>query len=63
MLTNIPFKVLKVEYYQGSVININGSWSVRQTCNISFIEIDEDNDLTNVETLLSINKKIRIFEG
>ena len=47
----------------GSSISINGSSAVRRTCNITFIAEDEDNDLSNVENLLSINKKIRIKVG
>ena len=58
-----PIKSIEGRVLPGSVINIKGSSSVSRTCNISFIAIDEDNDLINVENLLSINKKIRIFEG
>jgi hypothetical protein len=47
----------------GSSINIDGNSSVRRTCNISFIAEEAENDLTNVDNLLSVNKKIRIMEG
>ena len=47
----------------GSTITIDGSSSVRRTCSITFIAEEEDNDLTNVENLLSVNKKIKIMVG
>jgi len=36
---------------------------MRRTCSINLVAEDAENDLTNVDNLLSINKKIRIFEG
>ena len=47
----------------GSSINLDGNSSMRRTCSINFIAEDKENDLTNVDNLLSINKKIKIFEG
>ena len=47
----------------GSSVNINGNSAVRRTCNISFVAEDANNDLTDVENLLAINKKIRLYEG
>ena len=47
----------------GSSINIDGSSSMRRTCSINFVAEDADNDLTRVDNLLSINKKIKIYEG
>ena len=47
----------------GSSITIDGTSSMRRTCSISLVAEDAVNDLTNVDNLLSINKKIRIFEG
>lgn len=47
----------------GSTISIDGNSSVRRTCNISFVAEDEENDLTDVENLLSVTRKIRIYEG
>ena len=57
-IENIEGRVLP-----GSSINIDGSSSMRRTCSINFIAEDAANDLTNIENLLSINKKIKIFEG
>ena len=58
-----PIQSIEGRVQPGSVINLDGSSAVRRTCNISFIAEDIDNDLTNVENLLSVNKKIKIYEG
>lgn len=58
-----PVQSIEGRVQPGSTISINGSSSVRRTCNINFIAEDAINDLTQVDNLLSINKKIRIFEG
>ena len=47
----------------GSSINLDGNSSMRRTCSINFVAEDRENDLTNIDNLLSINKKIKIFEG
>jgi hypothetical protein len=47
----------------GSSINLDGNSSMRRTCSINLVAENEENDLTNVDNLLSINKKIKIFEG
>ena len=47
----------------GSTININGSSSMRRTCNINMIAEETNNNLTDINHLLSANKRIRIFEG
>ena len=58
-----PMQSIEGRVLSGSTISINGSSAVRRTCNISFMAEDTDNDLTNVENLLSVNKKIKIYEG
>ena len=47
----------------GSTITIDGNSAVRRTCNITFIAESKNNNLTNIENLLSINKKIKISVG
>ena len=47
----------------GSTISINGSSSVRRTCNLTMVASEEDNDLLNIDSILSPNKRIKIFEG
>ena len=56
-------KSIEGRVQQGSSISINGSSSMRRTCNISLIAEDAENDLTNIENFLSINKKIKIAIG
>lgn len=60
---DIPIKSIEGRVQPGSSISLNGSSSVRRTCNINFIAEEEANDLTNIDNLLSANKKIKIFEG
>ena len=59
----IPIRNIEGRVQSGSSININGSSSVRRTCNITLLAEEEENDLTNIENLLSANKRIKIFEG
>ena len=59
----IPIRVIQGRVQTGSVININGSSSVRRTCNLNIIAEEAENDLTNIDNLFSANKRIKIFEG
>ena len=56
-----------IESIEGRVTNgnisISGSSSVRRTCNLTFVAEEKNNDLTNVNNLLSINKKIKVEIG
>lgn len=56
-----------IESIEGRVtsgnISISGSSSVRRTCNLTFVAEEKNNDLTNVNNLLSINKKIKVEIG
>lgn len=58
-----PIRSIEGRVQQGSSISINGSSSVRRTCNISLIAEEAENDLTNIENFLSVNKKIKIAVG
>ena len=44
-------------------ININGSSSLRRTASLTFIADEVDNDLTDVDNLLSISKRIALYVG
>ena len=44
-------------------ISINGDSSIRRTCNLTFLAEEEENNLTNINSLLSINKKIKVLIG
>ena len=59
----IPIKSIEGRVQPGSSISLAGNSSVRRTCNISLVAEDEENDLTDIDNLLSANKKIKIFEG
>lgn len=62
-MDELPIRAIEGRVSTGS-INIDGSSSVRRTCNLTFLaEHGEKNDLTNIDSLLSINKKIQIEIG
>ena len=54
-----------IESIEGRVtsgnISISGSSSVRRTCNLTFVAEEKNNDLTNVNNLLSINESMKSF--
>lgn len=56
-----PIQSIEGRVLPGSSISITGTSNVRRTCNISLIADKEENDLTDINNLLSINKKIKIF--
>lgn len=47
----------------GGSINVDGNSSIRRTCNLSIIALEHENDLTNVDNLLSLNKKVKVEVG
>lgn len=57
-----PLRDIEGRVSTGS-ISVNGSSAVRRTCNITFVAEEADNNLTDIDNLLSINKKIRILVG
>lgn len=57
-----PLKEIAGRVISGS-INIDGSSSVRRTANLTLVALEKENDLTNIDNLLSINKRIRIEKG
>lgn len=58
----IPIREIQGRVSSGS-ITIDGSSSVRRAGNITFLAEEEENDLTDVDNLLSMNKKIKILVG
>ena len=58
-----PISEIEGRVEQGASINVDGSSSVRRTCNINFVATEEENDLTDIDNLLSINKKIKVEVG
>lgn len=47
----------------GGNLNLDGQSAVRRTCNLSFCVINDNYDITNVENLFSLNKKIYLEIG
>ena len=60
--SEIPIREIQGRVSSGS-ITIDGSSSVRRAGNITFLAEEVSNDLTEVDNLLSINKKIRVYVG
>ena len=62
-MDELPLESIEGRISAGS-INIDGSSSVRRTCNLTFLVNEEDDfNLINIDNLLSINKKIKIEIG
>ena len=47
----------------GSSVSIAGNSSVRRTCSLNLVAEKEENDLTDINNLLAVNKKIKIYVG
>lgn len=66
-ITLLDFSERPLTTIQGKVIsgsiNLDGSSSIRRTCNITLIAEERENDLTNINNLISINKKIDLEIG
>lgn len=58
----LPLETIQGQVSNGS-LSINGSSSVRRTGSITFLAKEENNDLTNIDNLLALNKKIKILIG
>ena len=59
----LPIETIEGRVQPGSTITIDGNSSVRRTCSSVFVAEDAENNLTNIDHLLSINKKIKIYVG
>ena len=58
-----PLSAIQGRCLPGASINFDGSSNIRETCNINFVAEEGENDLTDVDNLLSINKRIAVYEG
>ena len=58
-----PIKSIEGRVQEGSSLSINGSSSMRRTCTLNLIAEEDENDLTNIDNYLSINKKIKLEIG
>ena len=63
----LDFQERQAQEIQGKVINgsftIDGSSSMRRVCNLTIIADNTNNNLTNIQNILSINKKVEILIG
>ena len=57
-----PLRAIEGRVSTGS-ININGNSAVRRAGSLTFLAEETENDLTDIDNLLSMNKKIRILIG
>ena len=51
-----PIRTIEGRVQTGGSINIDGSSAIRRSCSLTFIAEEGENDLTDVDNLLSINK-------
>ena len=58
-----PLKSIEGRVQQGSSISINGNSSVRRTCTLSLIAEEANNDLTDIDNFLCVNRKIKLAVG
>ena len=58
----LPLRAIEGRVSAGS-ISIDGSSSIRRSGSITFVAEEKENDLTDVDNLLSMNKKIKILIG
>ena len=59
----LPIRDITGRVATGSSLNISGTSNIRRTANITFIADDAENDLTDVDNLLSLNKKVKLQIG
>lgn len=57
-----PIQEIQGRVTNGS-ISVNGNSSIRRTCNLTFVADLAENDLTNIDNLISANKKFEIEVG
>ena len=57
-----PIKEIQGQITSGS-LNIDGSSCVRRTCNLTFLAKDGETTVTEVNNIISINKKVRVEIG
>lgn len=58
-----PLKSIEGRVLPDSSVSINGKSNIRRTCNINLVAEEKNNDLDDIDNLLSINKKIKIAIG
>ena len=67
-------KIIVLDFYEkpiqsiegrviGGNLNLDGNSSIRRTCSLNMVAAEYENDLTNINNLLSINKKVDLEIG
>lgn len=59
----LPIRDIEGQITVGGNLNIDGSSAMRRTSSISFVAEEKDNDLEDIDNLLSLNKRIRLYIG
>lgn len=57
-----PIRSIQGQIISGS-INLDGNSSIRRTCNLTMIAQEYENDLTDINNIISINKKLSLEIG
>ena len=58
-----PLRAIEGRVSNSGSININGKSAVRRAGSLTFLAEETENDLTDIDNLLSMNKRIRILIG
>ena len=66
-ITLLSFEEKEIRTITGTIlsgsISVNGSSRIRRTINLSMVAQKEENNLTNLDNLISLNKKVRVRVG
>jgi hypothetical protein len=66
-ITVLTFDEKPIKSIQGQVtsgtLNLDASSTIRRTCSLSLVATEAENDLTNVNNIFSINKKVEVEIG
>ncbi len=66
-ITLLDFIERPIQEIQGQIIsgniNLDGTSRIRRTCNLTMVAQEYENDLTNINNLISINKKVELEIG
>ena len=58
-----PISAIEGRVQSNATIQLVGNSAVRRTCSLTFTALEAENDLTDIDNLLAINRKIRIEVG
>lgn len=66
-ITLLSFEEKEIRTITGTIlsgsISVNGSSRIRRTINLTMVAQKEENNLTNLDNLISLNKKVRVRVG